>query len=322
MLLLRKVRSFWGAFEIPDSLDYSLYRETAPVLRLPIPGFGLLAPLALVGAALSVRRRGWLRLLLVFGAAYSASVILFFVFSRFRMVLAPALYVFAAHAVVELAQRWRAAARNGRLRAAAIRPTAALALALVVVNVPVRARVDSWSFRLARLVRIPVRSETSALGVFNLGAAYAGRAKAEPGESERFLELAEEQLRRALELQLGSAHARIQVELGKVLARQQRNRDAIAMYRDAARIEPTDYRIHHALGLLYRREGEFEEAAAAFGRGLRLEPRHVAGATELGAALLTLGRIDAAGRAFRHALELSPDNPAAIRGLAALTESR
>ena len=39
-LLGRKVRSFWGAYEIPDSLDYYLYREYAPVLRLPIPGSG------------------------------------------------------------------------------------------------------------------------------------------------------------------------------------------------------------------------------------------------------------------------------------------
>jgi len=322
MLLLRKTQSFWGAFEIADSLDYSLYRETAPMLRLPIPGFGLLAPLALVGVALAVRRRGWLRLLIVFGAAYSLSVIAFFVFSRFRMVLVPALYVFAAHAVVELAQRWRAALRNGTPRAAAIWPTAALVLALVVVNVPVRARVGSWPVRLARLVHVPVRPETSALGVFNLGVAYAGRAKAEPADRERYLELAEQQLRRSLELQRGREHARAQVELGKVFARQHRNREAIAIYREAARIEPNDYLIHHALGILHRREVEFDEAAAAFGRALRLEPRHVASATELGAALLTLGRADEAERAFRHALALAPGNQAAIRGLAALTESR
>ena len=75
----RKTRSFWGAFEIPDSLDYYLYRTTAPVLRLPVPGFGLLAPLGLLGAVLSWRRRGWPRMLIVFTVAYSGTVILFFV---------------------------------------------------------------------------------------------------------------------------------------------------------------------------------------------------------------------------------------------------
>ena len=66
----RKVRSFWGAYEIPDSLDYYLYRKTAPLLRLPLPGFGLLAPLGLLGALLSLGRRGWPQLLILFTAAY------------------------------------------------------------------------------------------------------------------------------------------------------------------------------------------------------------------------------------------------------------
>ena len=39
-------------------------------------------------------------------------------------------------------------------------------------------------------------------------------------------------------------------ELGKVLARMQRNREAIAALREAIRLEPDDWRTHHALGLL------------------------------------------------------------------------
>jgi 4-amino-4-deoxy-L-arabinose transferase-like glycosyltransferase len=36
-----KLRNYWGAYEIPDNLDYYLYRMYAPVLRLPLAGFGL-----------------------------------------------------------------------------------------------------------------------------------------------------------------------------------------------------------------------------------------------------------------------------------------
>ena len=284
LLMGRKARSFWGAYEIPDSLDYYLYRETAPVLRLPIPGFGLLAPMGLLGAVLLLRRRGWPRLLIVFAAAYSITVIVFFVFSRFRMVIAPALYVFAAYAAVELWERWRAAARREGAVAAAAWPTALLLLLLVFVNVPVRARTDGWSYRLATALRLPARGETSALGVFNLGVAYAGLAKTE-GDSSRLLELAEERMRRALELQGPPEHARVHVELGKVLARQNRNREAIDLYETGATIEPNDYRIHHALGLLYRREGELDRAASAFAHALSLEPRHAASATRLGEIL-------------------------------------
>lgn len=321
-LLLRKVRSFWGAYEQPDSLDYYLYRETAPVLRLPVPGFGLLAPLALLGAVLAFGRRGWPRLLLVFVAAYSASVIIFFVFSRFRMVVAPALYVLAAHAAVELLRRWRAlaAARTDARRAAfraAAWPAGALLVLLAFVNVPVRARTDTWSYAIARALHLPRRPETSSLGCFNLGAAYAARAK-EENESPEWLARAEAELRRALSLYPEPTYARIHVELGKVLAREHRNREAIELYLQAAEIEPDDYKIHHALGLLYRREGDYAEAAEAFARALRLEPRHVASADRLGEALLETGRTEDAERAFRHALALAPDDAAARRGLRVL----
>ena len=187
----------------------------------------------------------------------------------------------------------------------------------IFANLPVRARTDTWSHRIARAVHVPTRPETSALGSFNLGAAYAGLAK-EREESPELLALAEAALRRALAEQSEPDHARMQVELGKVLARQQRNHEAIELYEQAAEIEPNDYRIHHSQGLLYRREGDAVSAAAAFGRALRVAPRHVASATRMGEALLETGRRDEAERAFRHALALSPENPAALQGLRAL----
>ena len=44
-LMVKKAVVLWEAYEVPDNLDYYVYRETAPVLRLPLPGFGLVAPL-------------------------------------------------------------------------------------------------------------------------------------------------------------------------------------------------------------------------------------------------------------------------------------
>jgi Flp pilus assembly protein TadD len=314
-LVWRKTRSFWGAYEIPDSLDYYLYREYAPVLRLPVPGYGLLAPLALLGAALALRRRGWPRLLLVFIAVYSASVVLFFVFSRFRMVIAPALFALAGFGAVELVRRWRSAIVERRGLYRTLGATGLLLALLVFVNVPVRARTDTWSYRVARAVGLPTRAETSSLGHYNLGVAYARPAKQE-SERRAPLRLAEVELRTALRLQGRSTeHARIQVELGKVLARQGRNAEAIATYREASGIEPRDYAIHHALGILYERQGDAAQAVAALSTALSLAPRHVASATLLGRNLLQLGRNDEAARAFRHALTLAPNDREALDGL-------
>jgi len=307
-LMWKKVRRFWGAFEIPDSVDYLLYAEYAPLLRIPLPGFGLLAPLSLVGFALALRRRGWPRLLLVFTALYSATVIAFFVFSRFRMVVAPALYVMAAYGAVETIRRVKAR-------------TAALPLALFVaffafVNLPVRARVDTWNYKIAAAVRLPTWPETSAQGHYNLGVAMAARAKV-VGEEEarKHLEDARAQLQRAIDLREDDAFAIDYSELGKVLARLQLNEDAIEAYTRSERIEPRDYRSPHAIGILYGRMGDTPRSTEAFARAWKLEPRHLASANRLGEGLLEMGRYADAQQVFSQALRIDPRNERAAEGL-------
>ncbi|MBI1853532.1 MAG: hypothetical protein HYR85_24615, partial [Planctomycetes bacterium] len=71
-------------------------------LRLPLPSFGLLCPIGLVGLAIALRRpRGGFLAPAVFEID-AASVILFFVISRYRITAVPMLIVGAALAVVTL----------------------------------------------------------------------------------------------------------------------------------------------------------------------------------------------------------------------------
>ena len=314
-LMWSKVRAFWGAYEIPDSLDYYLYAEYAPLLRLPLPGFGLLAPLALLGAALSLSRRGWPQLLLLFTLIYTATVILFFVFSRFRMVVAPALYVLAAVAVVRLIQIWREA-RVQRRFGVPLATTALLLFFFVFVNLPVRAVSHSLGYRLAKSVGVPVVQETSANGLFNIAVVYAAVAK-EAQNPDEWLRRAEQELNRALDQD--PDYTKCYLELAKVLARQERNDEGILAYKHAAELEPADYRIYHGSGLLQRREGRLREAEDAFRKSMLLSPRYAPSAIQLGEVLLERGDNDEATRAFRHALRLRPDDTQAQAGLRTAT---
>jgi 4-amino-4-deoxy-L-arabinose transferase-like glycosyltransferase len=269
-LMWAKIRVYWGAYEVPDNLDYYLYRKWAPVLRLPLPGFGLVAPLGLLGAALAWRKNGWPRMLLLYLVVYSSSVVLFFVFSRFRMAMMPALYIFAGYGLAELGSRFRAAWSDRCSRRSAFYAAALLLLFMTFVNLPVRAQADSWPFKIAAAVGLPARAENSATAHYNLGLVYAAAARRN-GDDAKLLEQAEEQLRESLKLE--PDHVRIMIELGKVLARRQKNVEAIAVYRQAESLQPNDYRIPHALGLLYRRLGDDAAAARAFRRALALNPR-------------------------------------------------
>ena len=105
----RKLALFWNDFEISDNQDQYLLERVSWVLRLPLLGFGWLPPLALIGA-LAARRTRAVRILVAFVAVYCASVVAFFVFSRYRIQIVPALLPLAALGVLDLGACVRAGA--------------------------------------------------------------------------------------------------------------------------------------------------------------------------------------------------------------------
>jgi 4-amino-4-deoxy-L-arabinose transferase-like glycosyltransferase len=106
---IRKAALFWNDFEISDNQDQYLLERVSWVLRLPLVGFGWLPPLALLGA-IAVRRTRAVGILVAFVAVYCASVVAFFVFSRYRIQIVPALLPLAALGLLDLAARVRAGA--------------------------------------------------------------------------------------------------------------------------------------------------------------------------------------------------------------------
>jgi tetratricopeptide (TPR) repeat protein len=122
---LRKAILFWNDFEVSDNQDQYLLEDDSWVLRLPLLGFGWVAPLALFGA-LAFRARPDVRLLSGFVLAYWATVVAFFVFSRYRIQVITALLPLAALGTIELSARLRAPAWRPLATAAAIVLAAAL----------------------------------------------------------------------------------------------------------------------------------------------------------------------------------------------------
>src|SRR5207244_3222365 len=102
-----KLVLFWNDFEISDNQDQYLLERDSWVLRLPLLGFGGVAPLALLGVIAAVRTRRAVRLLGGFVILYCASVVAFFIFSRYRIQVVPALLPLAAVGAAELVARIR-----------------------------------------------------------------------------------------------------------------------------------------------------------------------------------------------------------------------
>jgi 4-amino-4-deoxy-L-arabinose transferase-like glycosyltransferase len=92
-LLWRKTVLYFNNFEVPDSHDLYFFARYSWILRLPLLSFGLVFALGLAAMILLARGLGRLSMV-IFYFGYAGSVILFFVFSRYRIPALPALFPF------------------------------------------------------------------------------------------------------------------------------------------------------------------------------------------------------------------------------------
>src|SRR6185437_11775358 len=91
---LRKLAWTFNAQELPNAADISWQRSQSWLLRLPLFGFGVLLPLALVGA-FALRRDRRALILLAPIIVTLAICIAFFTNARFRLEMVPALLILA-----------------------------------------------------------------------------------------------------------------------------------------------------------------------------------------------------------------------------------
>lgn len=119
----RKLRLITHTYETPDNDHLEVVATASPVLRAPVLWMGQLLPFALLGAVVLWRRRE-ARLVTLAAVIVAASVLAFFVLSRFRAPIVPILAVLAAGGgawLVEAARAraWRRAGAGAALVAAA-----------------------------------------------------------------------------------------------------------------------------------------------------------------------------------------------------------
>jgi 4-amino-4-deoxy-L-arabinose transferase-like glycosyltransferase len=98
-----KLRAFVNAYEIPDNWSIDFVRRFSPILRLPLLTFGIVFPLSVLGAGFVLWRRRAAAWLLILLAAYAATVVVFYVFSRYRYPMVFGLILLAAYALTEAA---------------------------------------------------------------------------------------------------------------------------------------------------------------------------------------------------------------------------
>jgi 4-amino-4-deoxy-L-arabinose transferase-like glycosyltransferase len=277
-----------NAVEIVDAEDQYSHSDWSLALRAiqPVLHFGTLLPLACLGIWVTWDRRDRLLFLYLMLIAYAASVLLFFVFARFRLPLVPFLVLLAAAGLTDVWPWLRSASRS---RVAGALATTALVAAFC-----------NWP--------VLTRDFNRAITHMNTGSRLLQRGD----RAGAILEL-----ERAVALEPGSPLAHF--NLGNALKEAARHDDAIASYREAGRLRPEYYEVYNNWGVVLLDQGRIDEAIERFHRVLSIEPESALAHANLGAAYRTRGDLDRAGAHYREALRIDPGYR---RARAALSEMR
>ena len=286
-LMARKVALLGNATEMVDTEDQATYAEWSVVLSLlgPVTHFGVLVPLAFAGMLASWTHRSRFGILYALLVTYSGSVLMFFVFARYRYPLVPMLMLFAAPAVVILGHARFSVLRHG-----------SKTLVLKVGAIAAVAIFANWPMGSVSAMR--------AVTETNLGSAL---------HTEHRLDDAIAHYRRALAVQPDYAPA--YSNLAVALREQNRIDEAVASYEQALKIQPEFATAHYNFANLLLERGDPAAAIDHFERAIRKEPASADAHGNLGIAFVLTGRIDEALREFREAIDLDPASAKAYRNL-------
>jgi len=309
VLMGRKFALLWNASEMLDTESQESYEDVSPLLRaLAFVGhFGILVPLALVGliAMWPDRRRLWP--VLAFFSVYAASVVLFFVFARYRFPLVPFLLLFAAVGVVSLPGLLRSASPVRRASIGAAVTVAAIAtnwplLSSTRMRAITETNLGTALYEAGRLDEAVSRYEKAvalqpdyAPAYNNLGVTL--RAK---GDVDAAIAAYQRGLR------LDGDYPDLHYNLANALLSQNRADEAAAHLATSVAGEPASAANHNNLGTALAEKGQMEPAIVEFRNAIALEPASVLAYRNLGNALAATGRSAEAREALERAVTLAP----------------
>jgi tetratricopeptide (TPR) repeat protein len=307
-LMARKFALLWNGTEMLDTESQEAHAEWSWPLRVGglIGHFGVLVPLAVLGVMLTWPMRRRLGVFYTMTLAYAASVLVFYVFARYRYPLVPLLIVFAAAGVAKMSGAW--------LRPRYLAPVVAVALfanwpllsttlmrAVTETNLAVAlqaaGRLDEATGHYQRAIAL---QPDYAPAYNNLGTAL--RAKGNLNEA-----IATYQRALGLRPEYGEAH----YNLANALTDAGRPREAAEHFRIALRTMRGSADVHNNLGIALMGQGQTTEAIAEFRTAVALDPESAVSHRNLADALSSAKQYDRAIEEFRRAARLDPTGAAA-----------
>ena len=273
-LYCRKAFIFWRAEEISLNIDYNFCRPLVPLLSLPLVSFGAIAPFALLGLCLHVRRRKNL-LLTLLAPSLIFSILLFFISDRHRLAVVPILMMAAGGGIMQI---------TSVLRSKKTLETVLTGCALIAF-----ACALNWDLPWMHAAPVPEQ-------YLNLGRAYMRMHKTDKAQ-EAF------QTALAIDPRCAGAHH----FLGMLHEQNGELDKARENYEQSVRLDQNFALAHFSLALVLEKTGDAEGALRHYLETVRIDPSHAAAHFNIGMSYGAMGRADEAITAFENALKNTGD---------------
>jgi Tfp pilus assembly protein PilF len=333
-LLVRKTALYFNNYEGPDNQDLYFFARYSWVLRLPLLGFGILFALGLPGVLL-LRGRTVTRLsLIVFFFGYAASVVVFFVYSRYRLPSLPGLMPFSGGMAVWLWNRAKAGRTNHQdTKPALERPDEILRFAqndgsegtprnhlrssaFICGSSNVKCRVSNAKAQALRLgggVVLVVACLAPTLYPLHQGSGAREAAQSLTNLASSYLREGDTNqavatLEEALKLRPGYAEALR--DLGTIAFTRRQPVQAHELLTRAVASEPGNPVTHHYLGKVHEQQQNLDSAYGQYRLAVNLAPDRVEYRSSLATILQKLGANEAALGQYDTMTRLDPQNPA------------
>jgi tetratricopeptide (TPR) repeat protein len=286
-LMARKTVYFWKGFEISNNQNIYLYKNSSSLFdwllgkKLIYFPFGLVGPLSILGLIICLKDFKKYLLLYLFILSYSASIIIFFICSRYRMPVIPFLIMFSSFSLWWLFQK----IKDKRIAPIVIFLTT-LGLLMLVLNT-----------NLENLVGDQSPSDHYVLGItyWNLGKE----------------DLAISEYKTSLEHNPDFAPSRN--NLANIYAQLGKTDLAIEEYQKAIHSDPSYEKTYYNLAVLYHRRGDLDQAVKYYSEAIRVDPHYELAHLNLGKAYSAKRLAEKAKEEWRKVLELNPNNQEAMK---------
>jgi 4-amino-4-deoxy-L-arabinose transferase-like glycosyltransferase len=243
LLTLKKFFLFFDDAENPQSsiMDISFYAENYSfLLKLPLPGFYFIFLFALAGLVLSFNKNEKHRITYLLIAAYTVSIIIFFVVGRFRVGITPVLIVFAGYGIVEIYELIKQYNFKKLIIPAA---AAAVFIAVNLAYIPAYSFDDSDAY-------INLGNTSFSEGDYNKALNYYNQA----------LEIREE--------------SGTYVLIGNTLAVKKDVAGAFRAYVKSIELDTDNFLAHYNFGILFVQTGRYDKAMEAFLTTIEINPSY------------------------------------------------